>query len=151
MAVAETAIATTANRPVAARWDNTERVQGSPSSLFNSQARRVSRCPAIETWLDSDAFRLDSVDRVDPVNRPVERRHPPHAGAFGACNEVRLGEVQSIRLVHLEGPQQQSRVDADDGVERDQRPQGLGDLVARRPVERLQDVDRLRGNEIGKE
>jgi hypothetical protein len=79
----------------------------------------------------------------------TQRAASPNSCALGAGHEVGLGEVDAIGLVHLDCPQQQRRIDADDRVERDQRTHGLRDLLPRGFVERLQDIHRLRRHEIG--
>jgi hypothetical protein len=81
------------------------------------------------------------------VVRPVRA----HSSALGAGDEVGLREVDPVGFVHLDGAQQQRRIDADDRVERDQRPQRLSDLLSRRLVERLEDIRGLGRHEIGQQ
>ncbi len=55
---------------------------------------------------ESDRRRLDPLDRVHAVNRPVEGSDLADPGALGAGDEVGLGEVDAVGLVHLDRPQQ---------------------------------------------
>lgn len=54
----------------------------------------------------SDLRRLDPLDRVYPVDGPVERSNLADPCALGAGDEVRLGEVDPVGLVHLDRPQE---------------------------------------------
>ena len=45
---------------------------------------------------------FDAFDGSDAVDRLVERRDSPDAGALGTRNEIRLGEVEAIDLVDLD-------------------------------------------------
>ncbi len=69
----------------------------------------------------SDRWRLDPLDRVHPVDGPVKGSDLADPGALGARDEVCLGEVDAVGLVHLDSPEKQRRIHAHDRVERDQR------------------------------
>jgi hypothetical protein len=67
--------------------------------------------PAGSMTLRSSGF--DAFHGVDLVDRSVERGDATDAGALGAGNEVRLGEVEAIVLVDLDRAEQQRRVHGD--------------------------------------
>lgn len=52
------------------------------------------------------------------IERAVEGHHTIDSGGLGASNQVRLGEVDPVGLVHLDRPQQQCRVNDHDRIER---------------------------------
>lgn len=85
------------------------------------------------------------------MNRPVEGRHLVDAGTLRASYQVRLGKVEAIYPVHLDGGQQLRLGGADNRLQREERPNRLSDLFARRFVERLNNVNGLSNNKIGQE
>ena len=62
----------------------------------------------------SGSRRLDSFDRVDPIDGPIERRDATDLSSLGTGNQIGLREVESIGLVDLDGAKQQCRIDAHD-------------------------------------
>lgn len=57
---------------------------------------------------------LESFDGGDPVDGLVKRRDAPDSGGLGACDEVGLGEVESVDLVDLDRAEQEGGIDGDD-------------------------------------
>ena len=53
----------------------------------------------------SDRRRLYPFDRVHPVDGPVKGSDLADPGALGARDEVCLGEVDAVGLVHLDSPE----------------------------------------------
>ena len=82
------------------------------------------------------------------VHRPIERGDRPDPRSLRARSEIRLGEVDPVRLVHLEGSEKDGRVENDDGRESNRSSQALGDLLALELVERLEDVDDLGEDDV---
>lgn len=86
-----------------------------------------------------------------PVDLSVERRDGRDAARFGARDEVRLGEVESFDLVHLEGAEEERFVDDDNSRRPDDRAHELCQALPLDLVERLQDADDLRDDQVGEE
>jgi len=97
---------------------------------------------------ESDWRWFNPFDRVDAVDGPVERGYLADPGALGACDQVCLREVNPVSLVDLDRTQKKCRVNADNGVECDERSHRFGNLAAGRLVKGLQHVHRLSRDEV---
>jgi hypothetical protein len=91
--------------------------------------------------------RLYTGNRGDPVQRPIEGGDGAHTRALCASNQVGLREVQTVDLVHLDGPHQQRRVDTHDRFEAEQLSQRRH-LAPCCFVERFQDVHGLPRHQV---
>jgi hypothetical protein len=60
-------------------------------------------------------------DGLDPGDRAVEREDLSDSSRLGVRNEIRLGKIEPVELVDLEGPEQYFGVDGVDRRERDRR------------------------------
>jgi IstB-like ATP binding protein len=58
-------------------------------------------------------LRFDSLNRRDSVDGTVKGGHRQGPGRLGACDQVRLGKVDSIVLIDVEGPDDEWGVDDD--------------------------------------
>src|SRR6202020_29427 len=70
------------------------------------------------------------------------------AGPLGLCDEIGLGEVQTIELVDLKRSKKHRGINRLDRTQPDRRPHQVGDARSLDFVERLQDIDAFREHEI---
>lgn len=95
--------------------------------------------------------RLDSSDGWDPVDALTEGGDIGRAGPLGRGDEVRLGVVDAVRFVELEGPQQQRGIQGPDRRKRHNGWNRPRHVFARRFGEGLEHGDRPGNDEVGEE
>src|ERR687888_1735407 len=95
--------------------------------------------------------RLYPSDGRHAVDRPVERGDHPDPRPLRLRDQVRLGEVQPVKLIDFQRSQQRRRVQDHDGWERDDRAGQGGDPGPRHLEEGLQHVHDLGDHQVGQQ
>jgi hypothetical protein len=121
-----------------------------PACLAGFEPRTSCPTPATGVASGTTAGRQGS-RRVKDVSRSVEGEDFVDAGRFGVRNEVGLGEVKTLQLIDLEGPQQGCGINSLDCRQRDRGTHQLGDTHTLDLVRRLQHVDALGNDKVGQQ